>query len=50
MDDRLLESNETFQLSIISNELPNRVTINNPSEVTVTVVDDDCKLFMYDTI
>ena len=43
--DTLLESNETFLLTIISNELPNHVIINNPSGVTVTIVDDDCKLF-----
>ena len=40
-DDRLLESIEIFQLTINSNTLPNRVTTTNPSEVTVTIVDND---------
>ena len=44
-DDRLLESNERFQLSINSSSLPNRVTVDNPREVTVTIVDNDRKLF-----
>ena len=39
--DRILESNETFQLSINFTTLPNGVTVNDPSEVTVTIVDDD---------
>ena len=43
-DDNILESNERFQLSIISSSLPNRVTVDNPSEVTVTIVDNDRKL------
>ena len=42
--DNILESNETFQLSINSSSLPNRVTVDNPSVVTVTIVDNDCKL------
>ena len=41
--DRLLESNEMVHLSIVSNELPSRVIVNNPSEVTVTIVDNDRK-------
>ena len=44
MDDNILESNETFQLSINSSSLPNRVTVDNPSVVTVTIVDNDCKI------
>ena len=46
MDDNILESNETFQLSINSSSLPNRVTVDNPSVVTVTIVDNDCKLLI----
>ena len=45
-DDNILESNERFQLSINSSSLPNRVTIGNPSEVTVTIVDNDRKLLI----
>ena len=46
IDDRILESSEKFQLTIISGSLPNRVRTmpNNSNEVTVTIVDDDCKL------
>ena len=43
MDDNILESNETFQLSITSSSLPNRVTVNNLSVVNVTIVDNDRK-------
>jgi len=39
--DELLESNETFQLSINSTTLPNGVTFNDSSVVTVTIVDND---------
>ena len=46
MSDRVLESNEMFQLSINSSSLPNRVTVDNPSEVTVTIVDNDRMLFI----
>ena len=46
MGDRVLESDETFQLIINSSLLPNRVTVDNPSEVTVTIVDNDRKLFL----
>jgi len=46
IDDRILESNETFQLSINSEKLPDNVTINDPSSITITIVDDDCKLLV----
>jgi len=42
-DDEILERNEIFQLIIKSNSLPNGVTIDNPTEATVTIVDNDCK-------
>ena len=42
-DDNMLESNESFQLSINYSSLPNRVTVDNPSVVTVTIVDNDRK-------
>ena len=45
-DDRILESNERFQLSINSSSLPNRVTIDNPSVINVTIVDNDGKLLI----
>ena len=46
-DDRILESNEMFKLSINSNTLPNRVNISNPSKVTVTIADNDGKFYLY---
>ena len=42
--DNVLESNETFQLSIISSTLHNHVTAHHPSKVTVTIIDDDGEL------
>jgi len=43
MDDEILESDEMFRLSIKSNSLPNSVSVDDPNEATVTIVDDDCK-------
>ena len=37
-DDDLLEDNETFNLTI---NPPSEVSINNPAQVTVTIVDDE---------
>ena len=47
INDVLLENNETFQLSINSSSLPNRVTVDNPSVATVTIVDNDSKLILF---
>ena len=44
--DNIMESNEQFQLNITSNSLPDRVTISNPSQITVTIVDNDSKLML----
>ena len=44
--DKVFEMDETFQLAINSNTLPNRVTTTNPSEVNVTIVDNDGKLLI----
>ena len=44
MNDMILENNETFKLSINSNSLSNRVTVEDPSGVNVTIVDNDSKL------
>ena len=41
--DNLLENNETLKLSLSSSTLPDRVTVD-PSEVTVTIIDNDGKL------
>jgi len=46
IDDEILESNEIFQLSINSEKLPVNVIVNNLSNITVTILDDDCKLLI----
>ena len=45
-DDNILEDEETFHLSIDPSSLPMDVTIGNPVQATVTIVDVDCKYRM----
>ena len=40
-DDDLLEDEETFNLTITSSSLPRGIFINNPAQVTVTIMDDE---------
>ena len=40
-DDNLLEENENFNLIISTFSLPSRVTVTNPHQATVTIVDND---------
>ena len=40
-DDNIVEGNENFTLSIDPSSLPNGVTVVNPVQTTVTIVDDD---------
>ena len=42
-DDDIFEGNENFTLTIDSASLPSFVTIRNPGEATVTILDDDRK-------
>ena len=42
-DDSVLEENETFSLTIVSNSNPDDVTNGSPDHVTITIIDDDCK-------
>ena len=42
-DDNIYEGNETFNLSINSSTLPNKVIVGNPGQTTVTIVDNDGK-------
>ena len=42
-EDELFERNENFTLSINSSSLPNKVTITNPDQATVTIVDNESK-------
>ena len=41
MDDNILETNETINLAIKSNMLPNKITRANPGRAVVTIVDND---------
>ena len=40
-DDNIVEDDETFSLIIDPSSLPRSVSIGNPGEATVTIVDDD---------
>ena len=42
-DDNVLEDNENFLLSIDFSVLPNNVTVDNISQATVTILDNDGK-------
>ena len=42
-EDELCEGNESFALSINSFSLPNKVTVTNPGQATVTIVDNESK-------
>ena len=46
-DDNIFENNENFTLTINSSSLPSYITVINPSEVSVTILDDDRKI-VYD--
>jgi len=40
-DDNILEPDESFTITIDQSTLPNGVMVVDPSEATVTIVDDD---------
>ena len=40
-DDNILEDDETFNLTVNQSSLPDGVVVGDPSQVTVTIVDDD---------
>ena len=46
-DDNILEGNENFMLTINSSSLPSNVTVGDPGEATVTIVDNDRKIFLF---
>ena len=46
-NDDVYEGNENFMLTINLSTLPTGVTVGNPDQATVTIVDDDCKYFHY---
>ena len=43
LNDKILEANETFYVSILSSSLPDHVSTTNSSQTSVTIIDDDCK-------
>ena len=42
-DNNLCEPNKTIPLFIGTSSLPDRVSIGNPGEAKVTIIDDDCE-------
>ena len=45
IEDNILEHDERFSLSVDPLTLPNRVTIGTSSHTTITIIDDDSKLY-----
>jgi len=45
-DDNVLEEDEAFNLTIISNYNPDNIINGSPDNVTIVIVDDDCKLLL----
>ena len=43
IDDQMLESDESFDLNIDINTLPDDVTLGSPDSATVTITNDDSK-------
>jgi len=43
-DDRLLEINEEFEVTILSSSLPSTLISGSPNIALMTIIDDDCKL------
>ena len=43
-DDNILENNEDIQIEINVSSLPSRVSVSNPGQATVTIVDNDSKI------
>ena len=46
-DDDILEGNENFTLTINSSSLRHRFSCRTPREATLTIVDNDCKIYNY---
>ena len=49
-DDNILEGNENFTLTINSSSLPTGVTRGDHGQATVTIMDNDSKLLLKDTL
>ena len=48
--DNILEGNETFNLTVNASSLPNSVTVGDPGQTTVTIVDNDGKCKMINVL
>ena len=46
-DDEILEDNETFNLTINSTSLPDRIIVTNLNKATVIIEDNDGKCVIY---
>ena len=46
IDDDMVEGTESFTLSVDNSVLPANARLATPRSVSVTIVDDDCKLLM----
>ena len=47
LDDDVLEDNENFTLTINTDSLPDGISTDNPSKVTVIIRNDDSKYTQY---
>ena len=45
-DDNLFENNEDIQIKINSSSLPDRVSVSNSGQATITIVDNDGKIIL----
>ena len=45
-DDNIFERNEKFMITVDPSSLPNNVTVGDPDQVIVTIVDNDGKYFI----
>ena len=46
-DDNILESDERFNLTIEQSSLPNRITVTDPDQTVVTIIDNESEIMCY---
>ena len=46
-DDNILESDKVFNLTIDPSSLPRRVTVTDPSQAVVTIIDNESECICY---
>ena len=49
-DNTMLESNKTFILIINSSSLPDNINVGDPENITVTIMDDDGMMMIYNIL